>query len=128
MPRALKPLVLIGLAFGLTLSALSGCGRYPYKIDVPQGNIVTPKQLETLALGMTRNQVRFVLGTPMIADPFHADRWDYFYSLKHDGRIVESRRLTAVFQDDKLVEVRGENIPAHLAAGLPLLPSAVQQQ
>lgn len=112
----------------LALAALSGCGRYPYKIDVPQGNIIAPKQLETLALGMTRNQVRFVLGTPLVADPFHPDRWDYFYSLKRDGKIVESRRLTAVFQDDKLTEVRGENIPAHLAAGLPLIPGDAPQE
>lgn len=128
MPRTRISLLVASLAFGLSLVALSGCGRYPYKIDVPQGNVITPKQLETLALGMTRNQVRFVLGTPLVADPFHPDRWDYFYSLKRDGQIVESRRLTAVFQADKLAEVRGENIPAHLAAALPLMPGAAQQE
>src|SRR3990170_4201353 len=75
------------LPFAALLAAatlLAGCVS-PYKIDVQQGNVVSQEMLEKLKPGMTKSQVRFALGTPLIADSFHPDRWDYFYSLKKGG-------------------------------------------
>src|SRR3989338_9613347 len=88
----------------LLLAALlvSGCVSV-YKLDVQQGNVVTPEMLGTLKPGMTRNQVRYVLGTPLIADPFHQDRWDYFYSYKKGGAdSAQTRRLTVIFRNDEI--------------------------
>lgn len=90
---------------------LSSCGYLhtpaltPYKMDIRQGNYVTPEMREKLKLGMTRSQVRYVLGTPMVSDPFHANRWDYVYRLEQGGEIVEKQNLTVYFEGDNLVRV-----------------------
>jgi len=77
-----------------------------YRPDVQQGNEVTSRQLEQLRPGMTRTQVRFVLGTPLISDPFHPDRWDYYYSLrKGRSNRLETRQVTVYFKNDTLVRV-----------------------
>lgn len=74
-------------------------------IDVQQGTIITPEMTEQLKPGMTRNQVRFVMGTPTISDPFHQNRWDYVYTLQQ-GRGPEERRHIALFFDgDTLVDI-----------------------
>lgn len=83
----------------------------PHKIDVQQGNVVTQDMLEKVKPGMTKSQVRFVLGTPLISDPFHADRWDYVYRFNKAGELVEQRKLTAVFEGDKLKEIEGAALP-----------------
>ena len=83
----------------LTAILLSGCAEFPgvYKIDVPQGNIVTQEMVDQLRPGMTINQVRYVLGTPLLTDPFNKYRWDYIYHNKQaDGIIIEDR-LTLEF-------------------------------
>lgn len=84
----------------------------PYKMDVQQGNVVTPKMMMQLRPGMTKAQVRFVMGTPLITDSFHADRWDYVYRMQKDGKLIESRRVILDFENDKLKRVRGDVIPA----------------
>lgn len=84
----------------------------PYHMDIQQGNVVTNKMMLQLRPGMTKAQVRFVMGTPLITDSFHSDRWDYFYSMKKDGRLIEQRRVILEFEDDKLKHVRGDVIPA----------------
>ncbi|BBI98829.1 hypothetical protein FGKAn22_05220 [Ferrigenium kumadai] len=90
---------------------LSSCGYLhtpaltPYKMDIRQGNYVTPEMREKLKLGMTRSQVRYVLGTPMVSDAFHGNRWDYAYRLEHEGEIVEKQNLTLYFEGDNLVRV-----------------------
>lgn len=90
---------------------LSSCGYLhtpalsPYKMDIRQGNYVTPEMREKLKLGMSRSQVRYVLGTPMVNDPFHANRWDYVYRLEQGGEIVEKQQLTVYFEGDNLVRV-----------------------
>ena len=91
---------------------LSACGAvgFPgvYRIDVEQGNIVTQEMVDQLQPGMTRRQVRFILGTPLIEDPFNPDRWDYPY-VKRNGRTVLSEsRLTVFFDGDTLVKYEGE--------------------
>lgn len=93
------------------LATLASC-LSPYHMDVQQGNVVTPEMLDQLRPGMTRSQVRFVLGTPLIADPFHPERWDYFYSYrKGAGKEPETRRLTVIFKDDLLVSIEGDVVP-----------------
>jgi outer membrane protein assembly factor BamE len=72
--------------------------------------------------GMTRSQVRFVLGTPLVADVFHQDRWDYIYRFEKAGKLVENRHIVAVFKDDKLLRIEGDVVPA--AAGKPVASSA----
>jgi outer membrane protein assembly factor BamE len=92
--------------FTLLLALLNAGCIVAYKPDVQQGNIVTPEMLEKLKIGMTRSQVRFVLGTPLLTDSFHPDRWDYFYSFKK-GRddSVENRLVTVVFDKDSLKRI-----------------------
>ena|SRR3982751_6675503 len=96
----------------LTLVALllAGCSSVPslpYKIEVQQGNVITQEMVDKLKPGMTRSQVRFVLGSPMISDAFHDNRWDYVYRLEQEGRLVEQRKLVVFFEDDKLVRIGG---------------------
>jgi outer membrane protein assembly factor BamE len=83
----------------------------PHKIDIQQGNYVTQAMVDRLKPGMTRSQVRFALGTPLIADPFHPDRWDYVYVYEHKGRVFAKRRIVVVFKDDALVRVEGDVVP-----------------
>lgn len=84
----------------------------PYKMDVQQGNVVTPKMMMQLRPGMTKAQVRFVMGTPLITDSFHVNRWDYVYRMQKGGKLIESRRVILDFENDLLKRVRGDVIPA----------------
>lgn len=90
-----------------------------YKIEIQQGNFVTQEMVAKLQPGMTRSQVRFVLGTPLLTDIFHNDRWDYVYYLEKDGRRLEERKLVAVFSGEKLVRIEGDVVPAAEPAGKP---------
>ena len=101
----------------MILALLGGCSRFsvpllpglaPYRMEVQQGNYVTQDMVEKLKPGMTRNQVKFALGTPLVADPFHNDRWDYVYVLQKQGRVVEQRRIVVLFKEDKLERVEGD--------------------
>lgn len=74
-----------------------------YVAPVSQGNVVEQEDVDQLEIGMTRSQVRFLLGTPMIEDPFHADRWDYVFYLKIGRRDAISRRWVSVHFEDELV-------------------------
>ena len=111
------------VALGVSL-ALAGCARLPdvptmispYRIDIQQGNVVTQEMLAKLKPGMTRSQVRFALGSPLIVDPFRTDRWDYVYTLQKQGRPLESRRIVVIFDDDKLLRVEGDVVPQDPAA------------
>ncbi len=82
----------------------------PYRIDVRQGNWVTQEMMSQLKPGQTREQVRFILGSPLVSDMFHADRWDYIYRLQPGRGEAEQRRIAVFFQDDKLVRVGGDVI------------------
>lgn len=84
----------------------------PYRIDIQQGNFLSQEMVSQLKKGMTREQVRFVLGTPLVADIFHANRWDYvFYRELGDGR-TERRNLSVFFVEDRLDRVAGDVGPA----------------
>ncbi|MDJ0761067.1 MAG: outer membrane protein assembly factor BamE [Woeseiaceae bacterium] len=88
---------LIILLTAVTLLSTSGC---VFRASISQGNIVEQEDLDQLAVGMTQNQVRFLLGTPMLSDPFHADRWDYVYYLKVGRRDTAAKRWVSVLFDD----------------------------
>jgi len=99
-----------------TLTLLSGCGSnfgFPgaYRIDVEQGNIVTPEMVEQLKPGMSRRQVRFVMGTPLVEDTFNPDRWDYHYVKRNGTDTLSQSQLTVFFDGDKLVDVAGSDVP-----------------
>lgn len=80
----------------------------PYRIDVRQGNYVTQDMVARLKPGMSRDQVRFALGSPLVADMFHANRWDYVYRFEPGRGEVQLRRLVVFFEDNKLVRVGGD--------------------
>jgi outer membrane protein assembly factor BamE len=81
--------------------------------------------VEKVKPGMSRSQVRFALGTPLVADPFHADRWDYVYVSQKRGRVTDKRLIVVVFQDDKLVRIEGEGAPPKDAGAAPAKPAPV---
>ena len=93
----------------LVLTALlvsSGC---VYRANIAQGNLIKQEDLDQAEIGMTRNQIRFLLGTPMVDDPFHRDRWDYVYYLKIGRKDAMAKRWVSVFfQDDRVSEIRKE--------------------
>jgi outer membrane protein assembly factor BamE len=99
----------IALAFSCLLA--SGCGPFVYKIDVQQGNYVTQDVVAKMKAGMTKAEVRQVLGTPLLNDVFHADRWDYYYSSEKGGRADGRKRFTVLFKDDKVVSFGGDAHP-----------------
>lgn len=90
----------------------------PYRIEVQQGNYVTQEMLAQLKPGLTRDQVRFILGTPLVSDIFHAERWDYiFMRQRANSSEVEYRRIAVFFEDGKLKHVEGDVVAAADAAG-----------
>jgi len=99
----------------LGLSLLGGCGgvKIPgvYRLDIQQGNVITPDMLAQLEPGMEKRKVRFILGTPLIADTFNADRWDYVYTFQRSGGAIERRHMVAVFENDRLVRLEGDLEP-----------------
>jgi len=93
------------LAALLMLCGLAACSLKPYRIDIQQGNVVTPEQVALLKPGMSKEQVRYLLGTPLLVDVFHKQRWDYFYRLeKGSTREVETRQVVIFFNDGGKVE------------------------
>lgn len=94
---------------------------FVYKMTVQQGNIVTEEMVDQLQPGMTKRQVQYLLGTPLLTDFFNTDRWDYVYTMRRGHRSMERRRLTVFFQDDALVRIDGDlkPNPARAAARQP---------
>lgn len=84
----------------------------PYKIEVVQGNFISAEQVAALKPGMGRQQVREILGTPLVTSLFHADRWEYVFTLKRPGVEVQSRRLTVFFKDNVLDHTEGDEMPS----------------
>lgn len=82
-----------------------------YKISIPQGNIITQEMIDQLRPGMTKRQVIFVMGTPLVRDPFHQDRWDYVYNFQPGGGVRGQERLSVFFVDDALVSFNGDFTP-----------------
>jgi outer membrane protein assembly factor BamE len=103
-------------AVGCLLAGLIGCGSnigFPgvYRINVEQGNVVTEEMVEQLRPGLNRRQVRYIMGTPLIEDSFHEDRWDYRYMLRNGNQMLSETQLTLWFEGDELVRVEGPDAP-----------------
>lgn len=99
------------LISALLLSLLAGCAgtRFgPHRIDVRQGNALDQENVARLKTGLNRSQVRFLLGTPLLDDPFHNDRWDYVYVFYKAGKLAEQRRISLFFEGDTLVRIEGD--------------------
>ncbi|HEY2339063.1 MAG TPA: outer membrane protein assembly factor BamE [Steroidobacteraceae bacterium] len=97
------------LATLLAALALGGC---VYRVDVQQGNYLEGKAVDQLQVGMTRTQVRYLLGTPLVPDVFDKDRWDYLYYFRHGRhRPNDPRRLVVYFKDDKVTRFERVNVP-----------------
>ena len=113
-------------ALSLFLAAaatLSGCGSLnvtdrllgqitPYRIDIVQGNVVTTEQAALVKPGMSRLQVRDILGSPMLTDIFHADRWDYVFTMVRPGQPPQKRNIVATFKGDVLDKLDAPNLPS----------------
>ncbi len=134
---------------GLKRTAPASARRFlgilsPYRIDIPQGNFVSEEMVLQLKEGMTQDQVRFALGTPLIADIFHADRWDYVFRMLKRNDEVLSSRVTVFFKDGVVSRFEGGNLPTEvnyleilsggvpekakpLAPSVPVAPSSARQ-
>lgn len=110
-------------SLGALFVMLSGCSSVdgasnrlvsvitPYKIDIVQGNFVSREQAAALKEGMSRGQVRDILGTPLLTSIFHADRWDYVFTFKRQGVAPQARRVTVFFKDDVLSKIQADELP-----------------
>ena len=113
----------LGLVF-VVGAGLGGCGSLdgsgsrlvntlkPYRMDVVQGNVVTREQVAALQPGMSRLQVRDILGTPLLASVFHADRWDYVFTLRRQGVEPQSRKVTVFFKNNLLERFEADPLPS----------------
>jgi outer membrane protein assembly factor BamE len=112
MHLSFRKSVVLAIAVGMLLVS-SGC---VYRANISQGNIVEEEDLDQVELGMTRNQVRFLLGTPMVDDPFHRDRWDYVYYIKIGRNDATAKRwVTILFEGETVSEIQRNR---ELAEGL----------
>jgi len=124
----MTPRLRLRLALAATTSfvLLAGCRSMytwappfmqPYRPDVQQGNVVTKEMVEQLRESMTRDQVRFLLGTPLLTSVFHTDRWDYVYYLQRGkGDEKQLRRLVVVFKNDRLASFTSDEMPSESVA------------
>ena len=102
------------LLFGLLATCNNfGSMDFPgvYKISIPQGNIITQDMIDQLRPGMSKRQVMFVMGTPLIRDPYNQDRWDYVYNFQPGGGVRGQERISVLFEDDGLVSFSGDFLP-----------------
>lgn len=122
--RALRPgLALCVLSAAMGLAACSSVGDKrpsmpnigslvtPYKVDIQQGNVVTREQAQALQPGMSRLQVRDILGSPLLTSVFHADRWDYVFTFRRQGQPPQQRKLAVFFKDEVLERFEGDELP-----------------
>ncbi len=84
----------------------------PYRIDILQGNVVTSEQAQALQPGMSRQQVRDLLGSPLLTSVFHADRWDYVFTFKRQGQVPQRRKLTVFFKGEALERIEADALPS----------------
>ena len=126
MSRTVTGATVLAVSALLTLSGCSSVGKVgeaastlggmltPYRSDVLQGNVVTREQVQALQRGMPREQVRNILGTPLLASAFHADRWDYVFTFRRQGQEPQLRKVTLFFQGDSLARVQADELPSEL--------------
>tara|TARA_Y100001935_G_C17299642_1_gene508369 strand:- start:1516 stop:1854 length:339 start_codon:yes stop_codon:yes gene_type:complete len=97
MTQLTKLYILIFLSFGI----LSCSGLSPYKVPILQGNIIEDKDVEQLSKGLTKDQVQYLLGTPLLNSPLHPNRWDYVYSVKIGDQLLGEKKLSLLFDNDQ---------------------------
>jgi len=118
--------LLVSLFCAITLSSISACGfvGFPgvYRINVEQGNIIDQEKVDKLKMGMSRRQVRFILGTPLVEDSFNDDRWDYRHTIRNGKNSLLNQRLTVYFDGDKLSRIEGDFSPTPEEAEPPAEP------
>jgi len=109
-------------ALAALLLASCGTGRIPvlniapYRIEIQQGNFITQEMVSQLKPGMSKDQVRFILGTALVADSFHADRWDYVFRRQRvNSTFLEHRKIRVFFENGKLARIEGDVTPASSA-------------
>lgn len=109
-------LLATGLAGCSTLSdtMLGGMSRVitPYRVEIVQGNAITREQMERVKVGQNRNQVREALGSPLLADPFHAQRWDYVFLLRRPGTEPQQRSVVVLFEGDVVKSIEAPELPS----------------
>ena len=114
MNYLIKPAIKLNIAL-LTIALLagSGCSYFPgaYKIDIQQGNAISQEMIDQLRPGMTKRQVQYVMGTPLIKDTFNQSRWDYVYSLQPGGESRQRESISLFFEDGLLSHFNGDFIP-----------------
>lgn len=104
------PILLIAAVIGLSACSAERISNFPsYKLKVIQGNQLDARAVSSLQQGMSRDQVQLLLGTPLLRDPFHSNRWDYTYEISRNGVVnqAETRNLTVWFENDRLVKAEG---------------------
>ena len=120
-------LLLISALFVGLAAGCSGGKPGPHRIDVQQGNALDQESVAKLKPGLSRSQVRFLLGTPLVVDPFRNDRWDYVYRYYKRGALSEEKRISLFFDGDTLSRIEGELPPAESPANAPVNGAAKQQ-
>lgn len=117
-----KSLLVAILSFNLTLSGCSFILEHLpgiYKIDIKQGNIIDQEMIDQLRPNMTKRQVLYILGSPMLTDSFHKSRWDYVYSIREKGSPTTQKHMTLYFQGDALTQIEGDFKPNNVAGVKP---------
>jgi outer membrane protein assembly factor BamE len=107
-----KLLIIIACLASLSLAGCSDRLRIVHKIDVQQGNVVTQDMVDQLQPGMSRNQVQYIMGSPIVVDVFHQNRWDYLYFNKPGYGDIMQERVTVHFEGDSLAQVTGTMLPS----------------
>lgn len=123
MRRFLLPVLFLGLLAGCSVPKIG-----PHRIDVQQGNALDQENVARLKPGLNRSQVRFLLGTPLVVDPFRADRWDYVYVFYKAGKLAEQKRITLFFQGDTLARIEGDLPEAAPAAPVVTRPEPMTEK
>ena len=111
------------LAATLAVTAVTGCNSLqssdnflgfitPYRIEVVQGNVLTREQVALVRPGLTRTQVRDILGSPLLTDIFHADRWDYAFTIRRQGAEPQQRQVVVMFEGERLKSIEAPDLPS----------------
>jgi outer membrane protein assembly factor BamE len=115
MQEKVFPVRILAIVVLMLSGSISACSylKFPgvYRIAVQQGNIIDQKKVDQLKVGMNKRQVQFVMGSALLNDAFHEDRWDYIYQLRIGEETLRDRRFTVYFENDKLVRFEGDYEP-----------------
>jgi outer membrane protein assembly factor BamE (lipoprotein component of BamABCDE complex) len=123
---AASPIARLAVLLAFAAPIVTGCSTlstyFPvmdhfgvYKLDINQGNYLSQDMVDKLKVGQSKQQVRVILGTPLLTSPFRPDRWDYTYEYRRQGRALEHRNFTVYFVDDKLARWEGDEMPPSIA-------------